>query len=383
MAGSVRVLGLALKRESASWRRCGISPPVIVSRFFLLAAAALGSAASAAAEESKPVSLDYRADAGCPTKNSFVAQVLARTGLVRIVAGQADVPRVSVLLRETGEGAVGTVQVGSGAPRSVSDGNCVDVVAALALISALTLDPAASTAALPKSPAEPSEAAGLTASPPAASEADKAPRGLAAQPSPPKTAPASLAANAEDRPTRRLQVASWEPRAVFDVSRGFSDDAIIWLGARAGAMADVRLGQSPIGRIGADAVFYESPRVTPALGSATFQVVAARLNVCPPALARGRIALIPCVAAEIGRLSADGGSGRGVVSGRDIRRTWLAAAQSLGVELTLREPYYLTLAAELREPLRTYRFIFENPETPIATVPRLEIGGALGAGVRL
>jgi hypothetical protein len=120
---------------------------------------ALGSPCVTSAAQATPetIALEYRAVSGCPNPEFFTTQVSARTAQVRFdVAGAVGSFRVAV--ESTEEGYVGVLSVidrnGKTSVRSFQADRCENVIAALALVAALAVDPnAATTPGAPPVPA--------------------------------------------------------------------------------------------------------------------------------------------------------------------------------------------------------------------------------------
>ncbi len=98
------------------------------------------------------VRVEYAAAEGCPTRESFIREIGARTSRLR-VADESEPARVfRVALGPSGESFRGTLVVvdagGSESEREVQGESCAVVSSALALVAALTIDPEASTAPL-------------------------------------------------------------------------------------------------------------------------------------------------------------------------------------------------------------------------------------------
>ena len=129
------------------------------------AVAALGFLGVSLATESAwadDVYLDYSATEACPSREQFESQVVARTPLVRFVHEPHSGRFFKVYVGAEATLAVGRLTSGrgqeAGSAPEISSQSCDDVVAALALIVALAIDPHASVAPLlPPSAAFPSE----------------------------------------------------------------------------------------------------------------------------------------------------------------------------------------------------------------------------------
>src|SRR4029079_13810408 len=111
---------------------------------------ALASSASrvASADETEAVELSYAAPLACPDRASFASEVRARSRKVLFAEGDADrrfVVRVSLFAGHfSGELSI-VDQHRDASERRIDGEKCDEVVSALALISALAVDPQAST----------------------------------------------------------------------------------------------------------------------------------------------------------------------------------------------------------------------------------------------
>lgn len=97
-------------------------------------------------------SLDYATVGACPDRAGFLDQVAQRTHQARLTdPGQAEL-QFTVRAESTGEVHRGILDIRAGtgdSRRELSGESCVEVVSALALVVALTVDPLASTAPVP------------------------------------------------------------------------------------------------------------------------------------------------------------------------------------------------------------------------------------------
>ena len=106
--------------------------------------AALGGAARA---DEEVVELRYAAPAACPTREAVTDEIRARTPNVRL-SGHAR--RVfAITIDRTAEGFRGTLVVDLVARKELSAPRCDDLATALALVTALAIDPAALAAPQP------------------------------------------------------------------------------------------------------------------------------------------------------------------------------------------------------------------------------------------
>ena len=117
---------------------------------FVARVVAGGHAGGTEAQAPRSVRIGYEVAPGCPDETSFEAQIRARTS--KIVVATDGATSVHVRISPRGgrfEGEVTLVDANGHESRRRVEGPCEDVAAALALITALALDPAASTASDP------------------------------------------------------------------------------------------------------------------------------------------------------------------------------------------------------------------------------------------
>ncbi|GAC1577875.1 MAG: hypothetical protein NVS3B20_25690 [Polyangiales bacterium] len=118
----------------------------------------------------EPMRVFYEAHPGCPDAQHFSSEIVARTPHVRIVndASTARVIRVTIARSSLGSTGHLVIQEGSSTSnaREVSATSCDEVVSAIALIAALSVDPQAQSAATVSvaSPQEPSPASSTAGS---------------------------------------------------------------------------------------------------------------------------------------------------------------------------------------------------------------------------
>ncbi len=183
--------------RSRTWRR--------PSAFALIVLAF--AARSARADEAEPVHLAYSAPAGCPGERSVVNEIGARTTRLRLARADEPGRRLEITLERVEDRFAGTLLVtsasGTKTERRVMGETCAVVASAVALVAALTIDPAASIAAVPEPQERRVEGSGAaTATSPAAEPPPPAtpppPVTFGPEPSAPPGSP--LQPHAESRP---------------------------------------------------------------------------------------------------------------------------------------------------------------------------------------
>ncbi|OJY17212.1 MAG: hypothetical protein BGO98_13800 [Myxococcales bacterium 68-20] len=284
--------------------------------------ALLGALASNVPAE--PLRLEWKAHSGCPDDNAFWSALVARSDRVRRASNGEEARKASVEIVKTAQGSVGRVSIENAEPRTISAATCREAVEAIAIVTALVLDPSA--AAPP--PVEP-EAAPVAPppAPVAEKEASSANEPPSPAPKPPPVPPTakpwqwSIGVGADAFATAKVGVVLTTPISL-EVARDI------------GFRLSVSRGQSDVVRN------VRGP-------AARFLWSTARVDVC---LARGRatFALLPCAGFEAGSLA---GRPVEVDRPRNNHRLWLAAhlssrlAAALGdwVDLELEGGAALTL----------------------------------------
>ncbi len=109
-----------------------------------LAAAIVLLAGQLRAQEAVPIQVSYQAAPGCPSAQSFVARLKMHTRRLRL-SSDPDALELDVTVRATATGYAGKLSVlrpeGGRGSREFQDTQCTEVVAALALSAALSIDP--------------------------------------------------------------------------------------------------------------------------------------------------------------------------------------------------------------------------------------------------
>ncbi len=247
--------------------------------------------------------LEYAAPGNCPTEADFEAGVLARTAFARF-ANEGDAQAVRVVVRPTGVTYAGHLSIvgrsGRVSERDVEDTLCSDVVDALALVTALAVDPNA-TLTLPAR-------AGQASSPPLLAP----PLDASSPESPaPPTAPASPSptpAPAESRVAPRGPTPASAPRwaggagASFTTIAGIAPDAL----AGGGVFGEIESRSRGILAPSVRLLVFAAENGVFRARTASFVLVAARPDVCPVRLGSRDLSIRACVGADVGALYAEG-----------------------------------------------------------------------------
>jgi hypothetical protein len=317
------------------------------------------------------VRVDYVAPRGCPGESELVAELQGRVPNMTLTRDD-DALGLDVKVRRRAEGFEGRVIVhepgGSPSQRVVRGETCEEVVAAVTLIAALTLDPAARvtppTAAASHEAtggAQPSkppladvvpqiheERAASHGSPPAAVDGAEAP--------PAQDAPSSLLLGAHAGASSRL-TGTVLPSAALFVELGSTRRALVAPAVRA------RFERSATGT------------VTVIRGAGQFSWTLGSLELCPLAWSAWRLRVSPCARVDAGALAA---VGRDVLPSRSDARLWLGAGGVVRTRYHIAGALYGELEETLFVPLLRDRFFV----APDVTVFRAAAAGwALSGGV--
>src|SRR5882672_7665894 len=108
---------------------------------------------SARADDHVALVLEYAAPPACPGADRFLDEIAARTSRARPAQPGERATTLTVVIKEVAGGDKGTLQLqsadGATSARQVSAADCEQVVSALALMTALAIDPNAVTDPVP------------------------------------------------------------------------------------------------------------------------------------------------------------------------------------------------------------------------------------------
>lgn len=313
---------------------------------FALALLASSAGARARADDRTPIRLNYGAPRSCPNADAFLAQVAARTPLARLSRGDEAATALSVVVQDVPGGNAGRLALvspdGTAAVREVSAADCTQVVAALALMTALAIDPNASTAVVTPAP-PPQPAAAATAQPPAGGDGTRwiFELGVLGE---------ALGGVAPDP--------AWVVRPFVQLAR--ESDSRWSLALRlSAARAHAETANS--------------------VGKGELTLLSARLEACPARFSAARgFALSACLPVDIGQLEAEGSD---LTPSERVARPWLSIGATGRVEWQLLDMLVLEAAGELFFPIVRDRF-FVGADATLHRAPALAGGASAGIGVR-
>jgi hypothetical protein len=363
------------------------SCPAARLRLTLSAAGLVLGIAGTAAAETEPIRLDYRAPASsCPSAVSFTADVLRRTPAARAAAPGEDARTFVIVIESRAAGFAGSLTVREGAgvtvARRVLANRCSEVAEALALSTALAVDPSALTrtepAAVPGQAGEGQQATAAVSktSPTGGKRSAESRKNPAGAPS--VDAPAERALGEPATTPRSANHWAYALRFGPDLRSGNSPRAA--LGGSASLEARPP-DASSLGAIGVELGFLQSITESVDGASSSFQFVLARPYACwTVARPSPSLRLMPCFVAELGMLT---GRGSDLPEPATERRFWAAAEIPLRAELELSARSLLGLSAGVVVPATRYRFSFLDPDTAIYDIPPFGFAAGVKFGVRL
>lgn len=248
-------------------------------------------------EPREPVSVTVTAPQGCTSEASFVKEVFARTQRARVVDANEAERRFDVVLDAQRGAFRGTLTIeakdGSKRQRVLMGRGCTALASALALVTALTIDPQASTRPaaelLPAPPPPPAPEPRL----PPPDAVPEPPEALATEP---MRVPIAVAPPLPLRPGSRFDVGAF-------VSGGLVHGVVPDLAASFGAgvlVANPRGLRSEV-RLALGAIL--SDTTSASSGQVQWSSVLASLDACPVRIGE-RFSLLPCLVASGGWVGA-------------------------------------------------------------------------------
>jgi hypothetical protein len=343
----------------------------------LAAAAALLLGSPAGAQPTiLSAELEFASEAPCPDRVAFMRSVEARVG--RSIQWGSGGFAFQVNVVRQGEEFRGHLRARSGqyvTERDLSGKNCEDVVAGLALVAALALDPNASTA---PQHAQSTESAGVVPqeSPKTAPAAQTGPtKPSTPPPAPPAPPPPPL----------------FLPPPAAPASYAISVLGTIGVDAGPAPVALIALGPKLLAELYSPSIWQPSFGLafayakTGLLGSedpdADFRWLVVRLSACPigaEVVREGR--LRACVLGDIGSMSAEGRTG--AVSFTE-RTTQLWAASGAGATFSYHpvSPLFVEVGAGALYAWKQPTYLFVEPENVVHEVPAFAFSAQFGVGV--
>jgi hypothetical protein len=311
---------------------------------------------TARAELEEPVAIRIEGFIPCTSEEDFFARVQHRAPGAR--RGQPSEPTRTFTISLMGSAAsvYGRLAIvhldGRSSTREVTGESCADVVDALALITAVDIDPAA---------------AGATSVDPSAPEPVlPTPDAIAPPSSPPPLARAErwhVGAGVEPSVTARVAPQSLYGLPIYVELTSPSTSVL-----------------SPSLILGFERTFNSTTEATQ--GDAAFDLVGGFLQACPIAWISARARAGPCLRFDAGRLEGAGKGGKSVVSPHSDSRPWFALGVVGRASFRLGGPLFLGAQVGLGVPLvQHYRFELD-PQIPLGEVESWNWRAGIGLAVR-
>jgi hypothetical protein len=334
-----------------------------------------------------PLTVQYSAPGNCPTESDFEARVQSRTALARF-ADEKDAQAVQVVVKPMGVTYAGHLSIvgrsGRVSERDVEDVLCADVVDALALVTALAVDPKAilslasppeATSAADALPLGAGAPEGVTVIPLIAPAPAQATPPVSAQPQTVSLAQPELDKSpAAAAPRRGIHVG-----ATFVLMAGIAPDTLAGGGGFGEVESKAPGWLAPSGRL----TVFAAENGALASRIASFLLVAGRLDFCPLRIGSREVSLRPCAAIDIGAVRAEGidaDPGHGVPGGEP----WFDVAALLRARWAPgRGRFFVEVEGGIFVPLNRASFVYENPLKTIQTPWGVAPAGSLAMGVSL
>ncbi len=336
--------------------------------------------AEPAAAEPQPFRVTFSTAAGCGSAAAFEDEVLKRTDRLRLADSGEAALVLSVELAPSAEGIEGRLTLrendGLVSVREVPGGDCEEVLSAMALIAALTVDPLARPdreiplARRMRNRREPQS------SPPPRPRRESPKRVI------PRREPPKQKQEQERAEPSSAAPANAKPGLGFGVGQRVTVQTAVMPGATLGLGAHAELAVtgpslwSP--RLRLSGIFSQSGEIDAERGLAEFDWITARLQGCPVRFGFDRTWNIrPCAYLDAGRLH---GAGSQIEPSDEKSVFWTAAGVEFSGELRVFGPLALGVEAGILLPFRRDRFLFE-PDTELHEVPVAGFSGGVGLGL--
>jgi hypothetical protein len=326
----------------------------------------------ARAEEPEPIRLSYAAPQVCPDEAAFVAQLRARTQRARLVTGSEQERRtfeVEVTAAKGGyEGKLVIRSAERKSDRTVGGQSCDEVVAAMGLVTALAIDPQASTKAVSELPPAPEPP------PPELAAAEPPPP---EPPPPPPPEPLVKATPPEPTPAESVvpparKVPPW--RVALGFGGGVRGGTLPSAAPDASAFVALRKDEgllAPSFRLSFAGTATQQLEVAP--GTASFRYLGGRAEGCPVRIGTSELGFRPCAGFEVGSVAA---SADGVSNAQTTSRPWYAATVAARVEWEVVRKVFVEGSADMIANLREDRFYF-GPDMTLYRQPLIGAAASL------
>jgi hypothetical protein len=335
----------------------------------------------------EPIRLTYRATSDCPAEARFVDAVRRRTARWQVVAGEVQARAFDVDVSAGGNRSGGVLRItaldGSVAQRAVAGATCAEVVSALALMTALAIDPSgtAGESAGAKTSADPS-----AASPPEGPDAGGSSGPPVAPPDPPGAATLAPSPSAESPVAARGPSASSAARWGMGVDGQATGALLAQWGFGGGAFVEVEAGDvGPFVPSARASVF--ATMTSAAFGTgigAELVWLFGRMEVCPWRVPRGGpLTLGVCASLDAGVLHS---KGAGLPTVGTEAHLWLAPGALARAQWSIARDFWIEASGGVTVPLERYGLYYQRTGgLTDAQASQIAAVGAvitLGTGVR-
>lgn len=320
------------------------------------AAVPSSSSQQTASQPTEEVSIHYEA-ATCGDQAAFLRRVRVRTSKFNLVPKRPGVRHFEIVLSESESLLSARLSIsddtGPAQSREVENGTCAELVDAMALMTALAIDPSAPALPLEESPSSEPETEPLVTAPLKAETAVKQEE----KPEEPRPK--------EPGPAPQERASAWR------MSAGLH--GVLTLGVTRpplfGGALDVGIGRQDKSWFNPEVrvlgLFQGSPVAENSAGGAKFRLIGAGLEACPAKWGFGTVDVRPCAQ---GTLASLRGKGVSVENARSESKPF--ASLGLGLRGALHLHQRLTLDARLggQFPLRRDRFLVAEEEISRSSV---------------
>jgi hypothetical protein len=312
---------------------------------------ALSSLLFALADDTVAIRVSYDAPASCPSESALYDAVRARTDHVRQASLDESALDVNVRVSRTEHGFVGevreTLNHSESSARSVDGETCKEVVEALSLTIALSVDPNAHAPA----PAPPAEKPTPAACPPA----PEPPRAV----TPPAPAGVQLQIGLSALGTEVLT-------SNFSVGSALSGTLLRQVAENRSASLELSL-------------LFAATGLSSSAGDQKATLEGLSLELCPIRWQLGSVELGPCALAEAGVLEA---TGRGVAEPDTVTRSWWSTGLDFQLSALLGHGFVLETALGASAPVTRRKFYVDVPDHVVAETPIIAPMARVGLGFR-
>lgn len=378
-----RVAGVigAPRQCSTRWRS-GVSESLryLVRRLApLVAVVVVLLARSAAAQQAVPVLLSYDAPAGCPSQTRFIQRLRMHTQRL-VLSNAGDALQLEVRVRRVGRTYQGRLDVARvGQPigsREFNDSECGEVVAALALSAALSIDPDASLSVTDSVSNEEDDATAAAAGDQTGAQTEEGVTGTERSNAAKPTTAAERQPGGPWAPVPEASASDqtylWSLGPLFVTSFNFGPKAAVGLGLFASVRDLSPQFVFPLElALHVDYLSTRSTRGSDPLALDWFQ---AAVRYCP--LRSGSaLTLLLCSTVQGGWIVAQG---RDLAESEQVTRSFFSAGLGLQGRVTVSETWELTAFGDITVPFVERRFAIDPGSVEVAS--SRPVGAMLGLG---